>query len=166
MQLEGCCHCGLVRFRVESQAPWPYLRCYCSVCRKTAGAGGYAINLGADARSLRVEGQEHVKVYRALVERGGKPEPSEHERHFCGACGSHLWAFNPRWPKLVHPVAGAVDTPLPVPPEGVHIMLASKPSWVAEPRAHQARFAGYPEESLAAFHARHGFGKSPSSSHR
>jgi len=23
------------------------MRCYCSICRKTAGGGGYAINLGA-----------------------------------------------------------------------------------------------------------------------
>ena len=47
MQLEGSCHCQAVRFSVESHEPYPFMRCYCSICRKTAGGGGYAINLGA-----------------------------------------------------------------------------------------------------------------------
>ena len=42
MKLEGSCHCGAVRFTMESPAPYPYIRCYCSICRKTGGGGGYA----------------------------------------------------------------------------------------------------------------------------
>ena len=38
MQLYGSCYCGAVRFSVEADAPVPYMRCYCSICRKTAGA--------------------------------------------------------------------------------------------------------------------------------
>lgn len=38
MLLEGSCHCGAVRFTVHSKHPVPYQRCYCSICRKTAGA--------------------------------------------------------------------------------------------------------------------------------
>jgi hypothetical protein len=30
MRLEGSCHCGAVRFRVESETPYPYQACYCS----------------------------------------------------------------------------------------------------------------------------------------
>ena len=41
--LEGSCHCGAVRFSVKSHTPQPYMHCYCSICRKTAGGGGYAI---------------------------------------------------------------------------------------------------------------------------
>jgi hypothetical protein len=37
MLLEGSSHCGAIRFRVESETP--YHACYCSICRKTAGAG-------------------------------------------------------------------------------------------------------------------------------
>ena len=40
MRLKGSCHCGAVRFSLESETPFPYLRCYCSICRKTAGGGG------------------------------------------------------------------------------------------------------------------------------
>src|SRR5919107_6355871 len=45
VELRGSCHCGAVSFRVDSPTPYPYLACYCSICRKTAGGGGYAINL-------------------------------------------------------------------------------------------------------------------------
>ncbi len=56
MELQGSCHCGVVRFRVDSTTPYPYMACYCSICRKTAGSGGYAINLGGDSFPLKVEG--------------------------------------------------------------------------------------------------------------
>jgi hypothetical protein len=67
MLLEGSCHCGSVRFRVESKEPYPYQACYCSICRKTAGGGGFAINLGADANTLDVEGAQTLSVYNAKL---------------------------------------------------------------------------------------------------
>ena len=60
MTLEGSCRCGAVRFRVESHAPQPYQRCYCTICRKTAGGGGYAINLSAVTDTLQVDGREAI----------------------------------------------------------------------------------------------------------
>jgi hypothetical protein len=62
MELQGSCHCGAVRFHVDSSTPYPYRACYCSICRKTAGGGGYAINLGADSSSLKVEGEENLSL--------------------------------------------------------------------------------------------------------
>ena len=91
MHLEGSCHCRAVRFSVEAYAPYPYMRCYCSICRKTGGGGGYAINLGATAATLNVSGREHLRIYHALL---GDPAPpdkrteSPAERHFCGRCGT------------------------------------------------------------------------------
>ena len=64
MKLEGSCHCGAVRFSLESKQPVPYMRCYCSICRKTNGAGGFGINLGGESATLRVTGTEHISVYR------------------------------------------------------------------------------------------------------
>ncbi|MDQ3658699.1 MAG: GFA family protein, partial [Actinomycetota bacterium] len=110
MLLEGSCHCGSVKFRVESSTPYPYQACYCSICRKTAGGGGYVINLGADADTLEVEGGENVSVYSAKSQDRGAPE-----RNFCKHCGGFLWLFNPMWPELIHPFASAIDTPLPKP---------------------------------------------------
>ena len=153
MQLEGSCHCGAVRFSVESVTPYPYMRCYCSICRKTAGGGGYAINLGADAGTLAVRGEENLSVYRVMM--GEAQSPCR--RHFCKRCGSALWVFDPRWPELVHPFASAIDTALPVPPERIHIMLGSKPSWVEAPEgARERHFEEYPEESIAAWHEKRG----------
>ncbi len=64
MSLTGSCHCGAVSFTVKSHTPQPYMRCYCSICRKTASGGGYAINLGADAATLKViKGKRHLRVY-------------------------------------------------------------------------------------------------------
>lgn len=155
MHLEGSCHCRAVRFSVDAYAPWPYLRCYCGICRKTAGSGGFAINLGAHAASLKVTGRRHLRRYRAVLE-DGRTSPAV--RHFCGRCGSALWAADPRWPELVHPHAGAIDTPLPAPPARVHMMLGSKPGWVAvegEPSDTQVDL--YPDRSLADWHADHGW---------
>ncbi len=157
MDLEGSCHCGAVRFRVQSRHPSPYQRCYCGICRKTAGGGGYAINTEGDASTLEVSGREHVKVYRAVLVRNGKKTKSRHERHFCGECGSHLWAFHPGWPKLVHPVASAIDTELEPPPEHVHMMVGSRASWVAvEGKPGDERFEEYPSLSLADWHDERG----------
>ena len=159
MRLEGSCDCGAVRFSVEARHPYPFSLCYCSICRETAGAGGFAINLGANAESLAVEGAEHVRSYRAKLHDGatGEEARSSGERKFCGECGSALWLWDPNWPELLHPHASAIDTSLPAPPERTHLMLGSKASWV-EPclGPSDKSFDAYPDESLADWHRRLG----------
>jgi hypothetical protein len=153
MQLRGSCHCGAVRFSLESAHPYPFNLCYCSICRKTAGGGGFAINLGGSSETLSVKGKRNLRVYRAMIGRQRSPA----RRHFCGRCGSHLWLWDPRWPELIHPLASAIDTRLPVPPERTHLLLDSKASWVqvrSDPR--DKRFRGYPDESIAEWHERLG----------
>ncbi len=155
MHLEGSCHCRKVRFTVDAAEPVPFMRCYCSICRKTAGTGGYAINLGAATHSMKVTGKRYLGIYRARLAQGDgtKTRQSEARRYFCSRCGSALWVWDPRWPELVHPHAGAIDTPLPAAPENVHIMLGSKPSWVqVEGGAADPRFDEYPDMSLAQWH--------------
>ena len=154
MQLTGSCHCRAVQFTVDSHEPVPFMRCYCSICRKTAGTGGFAINLGADHATLQVQGRANLAVYRAIMADG---KPSTGERHFCKHCGTALWLWDPTWPELVHPHAGAIDTPLPSPPTVTHMMLGSKPAWVdADVRPGAASFDDYPTESLAEWHERLG----------
>jgi hypothetical protein len=159
MKLEGSCHCGAVRFTVESPHPYPYNLCYCSICRKTAGGGGYAINLGAEHETLKVSGEDHLRVYRALLQdpETGESRESPGRRHFCGLCGSALWLWDPRWPELVHPFASAIDTELPEPPERTHLMIGSKASWVqVDTGPGDKTFDEYPDESLAEWHRRLG----------
>ncbi|WP_444926861.1 GFA family protein [Microbulbifer sp. TRSA002] len=157
MKLKGSCHCQSVKFSLNSRQPYPFNRCYCSICRKTAGGGGFAINLGADFQTLKVEGEEYLSIYQAEIgirsrESSGK---SPARRHFCSRCGSALWLWDPRWPELVHPFASAIDSELPVPPVRSHMMLDSAPGW-AQPdiREGDEVFEGYPEESLAEWHQR------------
>lgn len=158
MHLEGSCQCGAVQFSLESDSPYPYMHCHCSICRKTGGSGGYGINLGGDAHSLRVAGQEHVAHFHAVIrEPGQRPKRSKGYRHFCRQCGSPLWMWDPRWPDLVHPYAGAIDTPLPKPPDVVEAGLDYVAAWVDVPRGKGHRHEGtWPQESLRDWHARHG----------
>ncbi len=158
MLLEGSCHCGAVGFSLQSTHPYPFNLCYCSICRKTAGGGGFSINLGGEYESMQVSGKEHVNVYQAMiVGESGEKTKSPAERSFCRLCGSALWVWDPRWPELVHPFASAIDTPLPIPPERTHLMLASRAGW-AEPCVNEKdqQFDAYPQESIAEWHERLG----------
>ena len=157
--LDGSCHCGAVRFSCESHTPQPYQRCYCSICRKTAGGGGYAVNIMAVASSMRIEDTDGMRrVYRAeLADDDGQPVTSPGERSFCSRCGSPLWLWDPRWPELIHPLASAIDTHLPVPPESTHILLDSKASWVVPQQGpDDGRFDSYPAESIEDWHRARG----------
>jgi hypothetical protein len=43
---------------------------------------------------LRVSGEEHITIYRAVID----GEESTGERHFCQHCASALWVYDPEWP--------------------------------------------------------------------
>lgn len=153
MRLEGSCRCGAVRFSVDSHTPYPYQRCYCSICRKSAGGGGYAINIMGDAATLKIEGKHAVRVWHAMID---EAEGSA-ERHFCRRCGTPLWVSDAAWPELVHPFAQAIDTKLPVPPENVHLLLRDKADWVVpQVGPHDKCFDGYPEQSIEDWHKTRG----------
>ena len=154
--LKGSCRCGAAAFEVESHTPAPFMLCYCSICRKQQGGGGFAINLAADAGTLKVKGKRKLGLYRAEIEDDERAhEMSTGERNFCTKCGAALWLYDPTWPELVHPFASAIDSELPKPRERVHMMLKYKPSWV-EPdiRKGDRKFDVYPEESIADWHKR------------
>ena len=158
-KLEGSCRCGAVRFACDSHTSAPYQRCYCSICRKTDGGGGYAINLGADMRTLRIDDPgKAIGVFRAEIRQDdGACELSNGERSHCTECGTALWLFSPDYPELVHPFASAIDNDLPKPPASTHLMLKFKPGWV-EPNIREGdlQFDLYPEQSLEDWHRAHG----------
>ena len=157
LRLEGSCRCRAVRFSVDSHTPYPYQLCYCSICRKTAGGGGFAINIMGDAASLKVRGKPALAVYSAEIEADGRREVSTAQRHFCRRCASALWVFDPAWPDLVHPFASVIDTALPEPSERVHLMLRYKAPWV-EPHLgpRDQCFEEYPEQSIEDWHRTRG----------
>ena len=153
MKLEGSCHCGSVRFTLDTNTPYPYQHCYCSICRKTQGGSGSAVNIMGWADSLVVEGVENITVYHALLD-GGE---SDVERRFCKKCGSALWVYHDKWPELIHPFASAIDTELPKPDEVVHMMLDFKAPWIDVPQGKgHVHFDGYPDRSIEVWHERQG----------
>lgn len=157
MLLKGSCHCQAVSFTVESSHPYPFNYCYCSICRKTAGGGGYAINLSGVYDSLNVTGKKHIKIYHANITNDATDtiETSPAERCFCQECGSCLWLYDPRWPELIHPFASAIDNELPVAPERTHLMLESKASWVTiNYQVNDQKCSKFPAESIADWHQR------------
>jgi len=158
MKLEGSCHCGAVRFELTSNEPAPYMRCYCSICRKTAGGGGYAINIMALYDSLNIEGEENINSFHPKQEDPDNPDKlveNPGKRYFCKHCGSALWGYDERWAEWFYPLASCIDTPLPLVPESTHIMLDFKAPWCeAEIRENDIQFDRYPEESITDWHQR------------
>jgi hypothetical protein len=158
IKLAGSCRCGEVTFSLDSHTPYPYQLCYCSICRKTAGGGGFAINIMGTADSLALRGKRALRIYRAAIrDDEGGCETSSGQRHFCRHCASALWLFDPRWPRLVHPFASALDSDLPAPPARVHLMLRFKASWVApDIRPGDQCFDDYPAQSIEDWHRQRG----------
>lgn len=158
MRLDGSCQCGGVHFHVQSHHPVPYQRCYCSICRKQQGGGGYTINISGAADTLKIQGEDNISRYHARIHAPGKRvRTSTGERIFCKLCGSALWLFSPEWPELIHPFASAIDSELPAATSTTHIMLEFKPGWVAlDKRKGDIVCDGYPDESIAEWHDRHG----------
>ena len=159
MNIEGSCYCGAVKFSAVSHTPYPYMRCYCTFCRKTSGSGGYGINIMAQADSLSIKGQDNLVFHHGMQHDPDTDDliPSQGKRFFCRHCGSPLWVADPRWPDWIYPYASAIDTLLPQPPEIVHIMLEFAVSWVEVPAGEgHCHFNRYPDESIEQWHVRHG----------
>ncbi|KAJ2747309.1 hypothetical protein GGI20_000644 [Coemansia sp. BCRC 34301] len=160
LRLEGSCHCGAVEFMVDSVAPVPFMRCYCSICRKTSGGGGYTVNILGQAETLRItRGSDIVKSYRAVKDKS-VPESEQvlcQDRYFCPTCASYLWARAEEWPQWVYPYASAIDSELPKPKRTASIMLGSAAAW-ADPRGlakDDEVFEEYPTFSLEQWHRAH-----------
>ena len=160
MMIQGSCHCGKFRYSATTRTPYPYMRCYCTICRKTAGGGGYGINIMADANTLSLECDHSPPYFQARIQDdSGPPEGrvSPARRHLCDRCGTFLYVADPRWPDAIYPFAASVDSKLPSPPETVHIMLDFKSPWVTVPEGPgNLHFPRYPEEGILDWHQRHG----------
>jgi len=156
--LQGSCHCGAVRFTVQSHTPVPYQLCVCSICRKVGGTGG-SINLGAIANTLAItQGKDHIRIYHAVFDRDTPEETiATSERHFCSLCAAMLWVYDDAWPELLHPFASAIDAPeLEVPSEMVVVKMDSKPDYVRLPKGRTHTYEDYGPDSIEDWHKKHG----------
>lgn len=156
MKLKGSCHCQAVHFTVNSNTPYPFMRCFCSICRKTAGGGGFAINIMGESKTLKVKGKQNVHIYHAhMGKKGKKIKRSSGQRHFCKHCASCLWIYDPEWPEWIYPFASAIDTALPKAPKHTNLMLKYAASWCDLPHGrNELNFQIYPDESIEEWHKR------------
>ncbi|KAI8324371.1 S-glutathione synthase [Martensiomyces pterosporus] len=164
LHLKGSCHCGAVAFEFDTHAPVPFMRCYCSICRKTSGGGGYTINIIGQTDSLKItRGANEIRSYRAVKNKDAPKEKQElcQNRYFCPTCASYLWAHCDDWPQWIYPYASAIDSELPMPKAVANIMLGSCANW-SDPRvqprkaADNEMFDEYPSYSLEQWHKDHG----------
>ncbi|KAI5826138.1 hypothetical protein K523DRAFT_341277 [Schizophyllum commune Tattone D] len=157
VELKGSCHCGTVRFTLNSSSAVPYQLCTCSICRKCGGYGG-SVNLGGHADSLKIlQGKEAISVYQAVMDRD---TPKEHrassQRNFCSKCSSMLWLWDEHWPELIHPFASAIDSELALADEMTVVRTDSKPAYVRLPEGKKQVYELYGPESLESWHKKHG----------
>ena len=147
MQITGSCFCGAVTFTAETRTPYPYRRCYCTRCRKTAGGTGAAANLLAQASTLTVHGADAVTEFAA---------PDATRTRFCSRCGSVLYLTLDAAPDFVYPFASAVDTELPEPPGRLHVFTADAPAWARPaPSTSDLVVERNTPESIESWHRRH-----------
>ena len=117
--MEGGCHCGAVRFRVEGE-PIRAGLCHCSDCRRHAAAPVVA---WAVFPKEQVQSTGEVATYAS----------SEHgRRQFCPSCGSNLYYLNDViFPGLVDVPIAAFDDPDALPPIE-QIQLAERIGWMED----------------------------------
>ena len=83
------------------------------ICRKCSGA--VTCNIMGRRATLKLRGERHSSATtRACTPKNGKTSLAKGWRAFCGACGTHLWLEDKRWPEGIWPNAAAIDTELPV----------------------------------------------------
>ncbi len=118
MKLSGGCHCGAIRYEVESD-PLTHVLCHCADCRRHAGAPMVGWAMFPQTAFKVTKGVP--KVY----------ESSAHgRRHFCGDCGTGLFYFNAEvLPGIVDVQSATCDAPDAIPAR-VHVQMAESIGWM------------------------------------
>ena len=129
MRLEGSCQCGAVTFRVDSPHPYPYQRCYCSVCRKTRGAAAMP-SISGRFRQPAGHGRQHN---RSTSPAEGPEEPApiaaRPSVHFCGRCAAPSGSTTPTGRSWSTPSPRPSIRPCRYRRNSTRIMLEFKPDW-------------------------------------
>ena len=116
--IQGHCECKRVSYQVDCEIS-DFSHCHCSQCRRLHGAA-YATFAGVKADKFQyLSGEEDLKKYNSS---------DDHERVFCGNCGSNIFVSVDGYPDYLYLSMGAVDGN-PGHPEAYHIFVGSKAPW-------------------------------------
>jgi len=99
--IEGGCLCGAIRYAIRM--PVTTLRvCHCTHCQKNTGTGASVNAVVANADFVITQGSP--KRFTTTADSGRTLF-----RHFCGDCGSPLYAYRETSPERVVVKAGTID---------------------------------------------------------
>jgi hypothetical protein len=123
MIIEGGCHCGAVRYRIDGEA-MTHALCHCIDCRRNAGAPMVSWTMFPAAALSVVSGA--TKTYASSV--NGR-------RQFCADCGTGLFYTNAaQLPGIIDVQSSTFDDPDLIPPQA-HIQVAERIGWME--KAHE-----------------------------
>jgi len=131
--LEGGCHCGAVRYRIDGD-PIYHALCHCSDCRRATGAPAVSWALFPNAKFEVLQGE-------------AKPYASSENarRHYCADCGTSLFYTNETvFPNMTDIQSATLDDPDAI-PLGIHVQTAERIGWMKT--AHELpQFERYPSQ--------------------
>ena len=116
--IQGHCECKRVSYQADCEIS-DFSHCHCSQCRRLHGAA-YATFAGVEGGKFRyLSGEKDIKTYASS---------DDHERVFCGNCGSNILVSVDGDPGILYLSMGAVDGN-PIHQEAYHIYVGSKAPW-------------------------------------
>ena len=116
--IHGHCECKRVSYQVDGEIS-ELSHCHCSQCRRMHGAA-FATFAGVEKAKFRyLSGKEDLKKY---------DSSGDHERLFCGNCGSNILVSLDGYPDFLYLSMSAVEGN-PTHPEPYHIFVGSKAPW-------------------------------------
>ncbi len=116
--IKGHCECQRVSYEADCEIS-DFSHCHCSQCRRLHGAA-YATFAEVEADRCRyLSGEEELKTYASS---------DDHQRVFCGNCGSNILVSVEGDSDVLYLSMGAVDG-TPILPEAYHIFVGSKAPW-------------------------------------
>jgi hypothetical protein len=119
MRVSGECLCGAVQYSGEAD-PLFQVKCYCSDCRKTSGAG-HAAMIGFPIGAVSITGD--VNEFRSTADSG-----TAVTRGFCPSCGSGVYSRNAAMPHIIFLRASTLDDPDLFSPQLV-VYASRAPAW-------------------------------------
>jgi hypothetical protein len=123
MTLNGGCHCGKIRYRVEGEA-MTHALCHCTDCRRSAGAPMVGWTMYPQNAVTIEQGQP--KTYESS---------QDGRRLFCADCGTGLFYVNEKiLPGIIDIQSATYDDPSAVPARA-HIQVAERIAWMKDAHA-------------------------------
>lgn len=120
ISVEGGCLCGAIRYKVDGEVLGS-AACHCRDCQYVCGgAPSYVFVVPSNAIDIT---KGETSTYRSEADSGAK-----RVRHFCGNCGTPLFAEDSAYPKFMSIKAGTLDDPSHFKP-AAHFWTQSAPPY-------------------------------------